>query len=93
MCMTFLRQDFQNGDLHFTYAMQISEHLARIVRMRDPSFEYGALGNPFVVRRLSNHLWHALVFILLQRRLVYMQLNTVSTKYWKVSSNIADTAH
>ncbi len=59
LCVTFLHQGLtmKNGeDLHFMYAMQISERLARIVQMWDPSFEYGALGNPFVVRQLSNHL-------------------------------------
>ncbi len=52
--MTFLHQGFKNAeDLHFTHAMQISEHLARVVRTWDPSFEYDALGNPFV-SQLSN---------------------------------------
>ena len=58
--VTFLRQGSENAeDLHFTSAMQISEHLARIVQQWDPSFEYGALENPFFVRQLSNYIYMA----------------------------------
>ncbi len=62
LSVTFLRQGIENAEeLHFIHGMQIFVPLARILHWRNEPYESG---NSFVVRRLSNYVWHEYSFCL-----------------------------